>query len=109
MAKTIAVASKFSGEEIDRIDYFVQKNNTSRSALIHDLVMQGITGEQHHVQTYSIPSNVQEVTFRFVEDYAYFWKGKTYKGIINGEDASVYFGGEWKNYKFADLPVEVLS
>lgn len=106
MSKSITVASKFSEEELDRIDWFVKKNETTRSALFHDLVMQGVSGE---VQTnHDIPANVKEVTFRFTEDFAYFWKDREYKGIINGDDASVYFGGEWKSYKLKDLPVEVL-
>lgn len=106
MSKSITVASKFSEEELDRIDWFVKKNETTRSALFHDLVMQGVSGE---VQTnHDIPVNVKEVTFRFTEDFAYFWKDREYKGIINGDDASVYFGGEWKSYRLKDLPVEVL-
>ena len=106
MSKTIAVASKFSEEEIDKIDYFVAHNNTTRSTLFHDLVMQGISGQTqtNHV----IPSNIKEVTFRFKHDYSYFLGGRDYKAIINGEDASVYFGGEWKNYKLADLPVDII-
>jgi len=106
MSKSITVASKFSEEELDRIDWFVKKNETTRSALFHDLVMQGVSGE---VQTnHDIPANVKEVTFRFTEDFAYFWKDREYKGIINGDDASVYFGGEWKSYRLKDLPVEVV-
>lgn len=104
MAKTITVASKFSEEEIDKIDWFVQQNHTTRSALFHDLVMKGVEGGE---SAFTIPSNVQEVTFRFTDDYSYFWKDREYKGIINGEDASIYFGGEWKPYKLADLPVEI--
>ncbi len=106
MSKSITVASKFSEEELDRIDWFVKKNETTRSALFHDLVMQGVSGE---IQTnHDIPANVKEVTFRFTEDFAYFWKDREYKGIINGDDASVYFGGEWKSYRLKDLPVEVV-
>ena len=106
MSKSITVASKFSEEELDRIDWFVKKNNTTRSALFHDLVMQGVSGEEqtNHV----IPSDVRECTFLFTDNYGYFWRNKEYNGIINGDDASVYFGGEWKTYKLADLPVEVL-
>lgn len=104
MSKTITVASKFSEEEIDMIDYFVQKNHTTRSALFHDLVMQGVKGGS---PIHDIPSNVQEVKFLFKEDYAYFWKNREYRGIINGEEASVYFGGEWKHYRLDELPVEV--
>lgn len=103
MAKTIAVASKFSEEELDKIDYFVQKNKTTRSALFHDLVMQGVNNEK---PVYEYPNNVQEVIFTFTDNFAYFWKGRTYKGMIYGEDASIYFGGEWKQYKLAELPVE---
>lgn len=106
MSKSITVASKFSEEELDRIDWFVKKNETTRSALFHDLVMQGVSGEAQ--TNHDIPANVKEVTFRFTEDFAYFWKDREYKGIINGDDASVYFGGEWKSYKLKDLPVEVL-
>ena len=106
MSKSITVASKFSEEELDRIDWFVKKNETTRSALFHDLVMQGVSGETQ--TNHDIPANVKEVTFRFTEDFAYFWKDREYKGIINGDDASVYFGGEWKSYRLKDLPVEVL-
>lgn len=105
MSKTITVASKFSEDEIDKIDYFVQMNKTTRSALFHDLVMQGVSGEMR--STHEIPSNVQEVILLFKDDYAYFWKDREYKGIVNGEDVSIYFGGEWKPYKLADLPVEI--
>ena len=102
----MTVASKFSQDELDRIDWFVKKNNTTRSALFHDLVMQGVSGE---TQTrHEIPTNVKEVVFRFTKNFAYFWADREYKGIINGEDASIFFGGEWKQYKLADLPVEVL-
>ena len=105
MSKTVTVASKFTEDELDKIDWFVKKNNTTRSALFHDLVMQGVSGEEqtNHV----IPSNIQEVIFHFTDNFAYFWKDRDYKGIINGEDASVYFGGEWKSYKLSELPVEV--
>lgn len=106
MSKSITVASKFSEEELDRIDWFVKKNETTRSALFHDLVMQGVSGEAQ--TNHDIPANVKEVTFRFTEDFAYFWKDREYKGIINGDDASVYFGGEWKSYRLKDLPVEVI-
>ena len=106
MSKSITVASKFSEEELDRIDWFVKKNETTRSALFHDLVMQGVSGETQ--TNHDIPANVKEVTFRFTEDFAYFWKDREYKGIINGDDASVYFGGEWKSYRLKDLPVEVV-
>ena len=102
MSKTNTVASKFSDAELDKIDWFVQKMGTTRSALFHDLVMQGVSGAP--VQQ-KMPSGVKEVVFVFTEDYSFFWKDREYRGMINGEDASVYFGGEWKNYKLEDLPV----
>ena len=105
MSKTFTVASKFSEDELDMIDYFVQKNQTTRSALFHDLVMQGVRGAEPETEV----GNVQEVRFLFTEDFAYFWKNREYRGIINGEDASVYFGGEWKHSKLDELPVEVLE
>ncbi len=107
MSKTITVASKFSEEEIDLIDYFVQTNHTTRSALFHDLVMQGVKGEPQ--EAHSIPSNVVEVRFLFTEDYGYFFAGREYKGIINGDDASVYIGGTYQHYKLDELPVQVIE
>ena len=101
MGKSITVASKFSEEELDRIDWYVSNMRTTRSALFHDLVMKGISG--------AFENGVREVTFKFKEDMSYFWKGREYKGIINGDDASIFFGGEWKHYKLTDLPVEVLE
>lgn len=104
MSKTVTVASKFTEEEIDKIDWFVKQNNTTRSALFHELVMNGVNGTKTQVID---NTNIREVTLHFIDDFAYFWKDRDYKGIINGEDASVYFGGEWKSYKLAELPVEV--
>lgn len=109
MSKTVTVASKFTEEEIDKIDYFVSKNKTTRSALFHELVMNGVNGASHENESVVGDTNIKEVTFKFTADFAYFWKDRTYKGIINGEDASVYFGGEWKNYKYAELPVVVVE
>ena len=103
MAKTNTLASKFSDAELDKIDWFVQKIGTTRSALIHDLVMQGVSGAP---VKHELPTGVQDVVFTFKEDFAFFWKGREYRGIINGDDASIYFGGEWKTYKLKDLPVD---
>lgn len=103
MAKTNTVASKFSEEELDKIDWFVQKMGTTRSALFHDLVMQGVSGAP---VKHELPKGTKDVIFTFREDFAYFWKGKEYRGIINGDDANIYFGGEWKTYKLADLPAD---
>ena len=106
MSKTITVASKFTEEEIDKIDYFVTKNHTTRSALFHDLVMNGVNGTETSLTTKG-NSDIREVTLFFTDNHSFFWKGRNYKAIINGEDVSVYFGGEWKNYKLSELPVEV--
>lgn len=102
MSKTNTVASKFSDNELDKIDWFVQKMGTTRSALVHDLVIQGVSGAPVKQE---MPKGVKDVIFVFKEDYAFFWKNREYRGIINGDDASIYFGGEWKTYKLADLPV----
>ena len=104
MSKTFTVASKFTEEEIDKIDYFVARKGTTRSALFHELVMNGVNGTDDKVID---STNIREVTLHFIDDFAYFWKGRDYRGIINGEEVSVFFGGEWKNYKLAELPVEV--
>lgn len=110
MSKTITVASKFTEEEIDKIDYFVAQNNTTRSALFHELVMSGVDGKQGETNLITKGnSDIKEVRLLFTDDYSYFWKNHEYKGIINGEDVSVYFGGEWKNYKMSDLPIEVME
>lgn len=109
MSKTITVASKFTEEEIDKIDYFVAKNHTTRSALFHELVMNGVNGNANENEAVTGDTNIKEVIFRFNEHFAYFWKDREYKGIINGEDASVYIGGEWKHYLLADLPVTVVE
>lgn len=107
MSKTITVASKFSEEEIDLIDYVVQSNHTTRSALFHDLVMQGVKGEPQ--EAHSIPSNIIKVKFLFTENYGFFFEGRKYDAIINGDDASVFIGGSWKHYKLDELPVQVIE
>lgn len=108
MSKTITVASKFTEEELDKVDYFVAKNKTTRSALVHELVMNGVNGVDNNESVIG-NTNIREVIFRFKEDFAYFWKGRDYKGIINGDDASVYFGGEWKGYRLEELPIEIVG
>ena len=110
MSKTITVASKFTEEEIDKIDYFVAQNHTTRSALFHELVMRGVEGTVGDTELITEGnSNIREVRLLFIEDYSYFWKNKEYRGIIKGDDVSIQFAGEWKNYKLSDIPVEVLE
>lgn len=104
MSKTVTVASKFTEEELDKIDWYVKQNHTTRSALFHELVMNGVNGTNEQVID---NSNIREVVLHFIEDFAYFWKGRDYRGIVNGDEVSVYFGGEWKNYKLDEIPVEV--
>lgn len=108
MSKSITVASKFSEEELDKIDWYVKEHNTTRSALFHDFVMKGVNGEQM-TPIFTKESKIKEVKLLFKKDFTYFFKGKVYKGIINGDDVSVYIGGEWKNYKRKDIPVEVIE
>lgn len=109
MGKSVTVASKFTEEEIDKIDYFVAQKHTTRSALFHDLVMNGVNGTDVSSAEIVGSTNIKEVKFLFKDNYAYFWKDREYRGIINGDNASLYFGGEWKNYKLSDLPVEVVE
>lgn len=105
MGKTQTVASKFTEEELDKIDFYVKMNNTTRSALFHDLVMQGVSGKKNNI----ISPNLKEVRFLFKDNFAYFWKDREYKGILNGSSASLYFGGEWKTYSMDELPVEIIE
>lgn len=106
MSKTVTVASKFTEEEIDKIDYFVAKQKTTRSALFHELVMNGVNGVKNNEHIVG-NTNIREVIFLFTDNFAYFWKDREYRGIINGDEASVFFGGEWKNYKLNELPAVV--
>ena len=106
MGKTQTVASKFTEEELDKIDFYVKLNNTTRSALFHDLVMQGVSGEN---KSKYVPSDLKEVTFLFKDNFAYFWKDREYKGIIVGNNASIHFGGELKTYRLDELPVEIIE
>ena len=62
MSKTNTVASKFSDAELDKIDWFVQKMGTTRSALFHDLVMQGVSGAPVKQE---IPKGIKDVKFIF--------------------------------------------
>lgn len=69
--------------------------------MVHELVMKGLTENR--------PNNegIRAVSFTFLADFAYFWKGRTYQGTLNGNTASIQFGGEWKVYDLKELPVEV--
>lgn len=105
MSRTITIASKFSEDEVKVIDWYAENKNTTRSSLMHDLVMSVVKGEE----AIELPQNIHEVTFRFTDNFAYFWKDREYKGIINGDEASVFFGGDWMHYKLDELPIEVIE
>lgn len=103
MGKNLTVASKFTEDENEQIEVYASFHGISKSQLVHDFVMQGIKSK---------PTSEDEaigVGFYFTADYAYFWKGRTYRGVLHGDNVSIKFGGEWKNYKLSDLPVEVVE
>ena len=110
MGKTIAVASKFTEEELNRIDFFVQQRNTTRSTLVHDLVMDAVDGRDSREDILG-NSDIKKVRFLFKDNFAYFWKDREYEGIINADAncANLYFGGEWKTYSLDELPVVILE
>lgn len=99
MGKTIPLTGKFAENECDQVDAYARSNGLSRSAAIHQLVMAGLHSSDGD----------GSVTFRFLEDYSYFWKGREYAGFIRGDEAHVLFGGDWKIYKLADIPVEIVG
>lgn len=103
MGKMIAVSGKFTEEECEQIEIFAEVHNMNKSQVLHELVMKGMR------EAAANDDGVRSVGFRFLENYAYFWKGKTYRGTLYGEDVGIRFGGEWMNYRLSDLPVEVVD
>lgn len=101
--KSIAVASKFTEEENEKIEVYAELHGVSKSQVVHDLVIKGMTQKPQN------DKGVKSVGFLFKENYAYFWKGTTYRGTLMGDEVSIRFGGEWKNYKLSELPVEVVE
>lgn len=99
MGKTIPLTGKFAENECDQIDAYARMNNLSRSAAIHQLVMAGLKAPSDKGDT---------VTFRFLEDYAYFWKDKEYTGFLRGDEAHIRFGGDWHIYNKNEIPVEII-
>ena len=102
MGKTITVASKFTEEENEWLENYAEVHGTSKSQVLHEFAIRGM---REHPEN---DNGVRVVNFLFKEDYGFFWKGKTYNGTIIGDMASIKFAGELKNYKLAELPVEVL-
>lgn len=100
---SVTLAGKFSQEEVDRIEFETARREITKSALIHELVMKGLDGEDNPKYI----AGSEEVTFVFKKDFAYFWKGREYKGVLNGDNASIWFGGGLIPYKLKDLPVEI--
>lgn len=103
MGKTITVASKFTEEENEKIEVYAEIHNMSKSQVVHEFVLKGMRDK---------PTNnagIRTVGFLFKKDFAYFWKDRTYQGTLNGDAASIKFGGEWKHYNLNELPVEVVE
>lgn len=102
MGKTITVASKFTEEENEKIEVYAEIHGMSKSQVLHEFVVRGMKEQPVN------DAGIRTVGFLFTKDFAFFWKGRTYQGTINGETASIKFGGEWKTYNINDLPVEVI-
>ena len=104
MGKTIAITAKFTEKEADRIEAMAVAQGTSKSAVLHELVMKGF--EAPKAENTAIADTVR---FRFTEDFAYFWKDREYPGFIRDGEAHIKFGGDWKIYDLSKIPVEVLG
>ena len=102
MGKTIAITAKFTEEEAARIDAMAYSQGTSKSAVLHDLVMKGFNAPSSE----SFPDTVK---FKFLENYTYFWKDREYPGFIRDGEAHIKFGGDWKIYKVNEIPVEIIG
>ena len=107
MGKTMTLAAKFSEEETNRIDSWAAAHGLSRSGAIHEIVMGAMQPCNNVVPTDSTVKN-EVVTFRFNENFSYFWKNKEYSGFLAGDEAHIKFGGEWMIYKLSDIPVEIV-
>ena len=103
MGKSIPITAKFTESEADRIETMAVAQGTSKSAILHDLVMKGL---EVHKTTNAAADTVR---FRFTEDYTYFWKDREYPGFIREGEAHIKFGGDWKIYPLDALPVEVIG
>ena len=100
MGKTIAMTGKFAESECDQIDTFARMHDLSRSAAIHYLVMEGL----------KTPTDKGDsVTFKFLENFAYFWKDREYKGFLRDGKAHILFGGDWLIYDVDKIPVEIIG
>lgn len=103
MGKTITVASKFTEEENEKIEVYAEVHRMSKSQVIHEFVLKGMRDKPTN------EAGIRTVTFLFTQDFAYFWKDRKYQGTLNGDTASIKFGGEWKHYNVNELPVEVID
>ena len=104
MGKTIAITAKFTEKEADRIEAMAAAQGTSKSAVLHELVMKGF--EAPKVENTPVADTVR---FKFIEDYTFFWKDREYPGFIRDGEAHIKFGGDWKIYPLSILPVEVVG
>lgn len=101
MGKTIALTAKFTETEADRIEAMAISGGISKSALLHDLVLKGMSSHEC--------ASTDTVRFRFTEDYTFFWKDREYPGFIRDGEAHIKFGGDWKIYDLNILPVEIVE
>lgn len=104
MGKTIAITAKFTEEEAARIDAMAYSSGTSKSAVLHELVLKGFDAP-----VMGGTPTLDTVKFRFLENYTYFWKDREYPGFIRDGEAHIKFGGDWKIYKLNEIPVEVIG
>lgn len=100
MGKTIAITGKFTEAESDRIDSYAKIKGISKSAALHELVMNGFNQPSGETKT---------VTFRFKENFSFFWKDHDYIGFIEEGNAHIKFGGEWKIYKVDEIPADIIG
>lgn len=104
MGKTIAITAKFTEKEADRIEAMAVAQGTSKSAVLHELVIKGFEAPKEETAVAA-----DTVRFKFTEDYTYFWKDREYPGFIRDGEAHIKFGGDWKIYPLHKLPVEVIT
>ena len=103
MSKTVAVSGKFSEDECQQIENYAEIHGMNKSQVVHELVMNGIKLKPQNEK------GVRSIGLYFTDNFAYFWKGNTYRGILTGDEVSIKFGGEWMNYHLSELPAKVVD
>ena len=105
MGKSVAMTAKFTEDESKRIDAWAESHKMSRSGALHELVMRSFADSKKADES----NDNDVVTFRFTEDYSYFWKDHEYVGFIRDDEAHIKFGGEWMIYPLKEIPVEIVG